>query len=113
MEKLSILDYLEYNETRFTKKILFKKGDNTAFVLNFSPGQELPTHTHPGSDLFLTVIKGRGTLIINGQETEITVNDVINVEGDEEFAFKNNSNEHVSLYVTLCKIPNEQYAKDI
>jgi quercetin dioxygenase-like cupin family protein len=113
MEKLSILDYLEYNETRFTKKILFKKGDNTAFVLNFSPGQELPTHTHPGSDLFLTVIKGRGTLIINGQETEIAVNDVINAEGDEEFAFKNSSNEPVSLYVTLSKIPNEQYAKDI
>ena len=64
-------------------------------------------------DLFLTVIKGRGTLIINGQETEIAVNDVINAEGDEEFAFKNSSNEPVSLYVTLSKIPNEQYAKDI
>jgi quercetin dioxygenase-like cupin family protein len=83
------------------------------FVLNFSPGQELPTHTHPGSDLFLTVINGSGTLIINGKETEISVNDVISADGNEEFSFKNTSNEPVSLYVTLFKIPNEQFAKDI
>ncbi|WP_338469282.1 cupin domain-containing protein [Niallia sp. XMNu-256] len=113
MEKRSILDSIEYSDERFTKRILFKKGKNTAFVLNFQPGQELPTHTHPGSDLFLTVIKGKGTLVINGQETEITMNDAIYAEGDEEFAFKNTSNEPVSLYVTLCNIPNDNFAKDI
>ena len=95
------------------RRILFKKGENTTFVLNFQPGQALPTHKHPGSDLFLTVIKGTGTLIINGQETEVTVNDVIYAEGDEEFAFNNTGNEPVSLYVTLCKIPTDDYAKNI
>ncbi|WP_428908548.1 cupin domain-containing protein [Niallia sp. Krafla_26] len=113
MEKVSINDAIEYSEERFTKRILFKKGENTTFVLNFKPGQEFPTHTHPGSDLFLTVIDGQGTLVVNGQETEIAVNDVIYAEGDEEFSFKNTGNEPVSLYVTLCKIPNDDFATNI
>ena len=113
MEKKSILEAIEYNDSRFTKRILFNEAGNTVFVLNFNPGQELPTHTHPGSELFLSVIQGKGTLIINGSETEIAVNDLVHASGDEEFSFKNTSNEPVSLYVTLCKIPSEQYAKNI
>ena len=113
MEQKSILDAIEYSEERFTKRILYKKGKNTTFMLNFQPGQELPTHAHPGSDLFLMVIKGKGTLVINGQETEINVNDVIYAEGDEQFAFKNTSQEPASLYITLCNIPNDNFAKNI
>jgi quercetin dioxygenase-like cupin family protein len=113
MEKKSILEAVEYNDSRFTKRILFNESGNTVFVLNFNPGQELPTHTHPGSELFFHVIQGKGTLLINGNETEVTVNDIIHATGDEEFAFKNTSNEPVSLYVTLCKIPSEQYAQNI
>jgi quercetin dioxygenase-like cupin family protein len=113
MEKKSILDSIEYSEEKFTKRIIFKKGNNLAFILNFMPDQELPTHTHPGSDLFLTVIKGKGTLVIDGTKVEISENDIIHAKGDEEFSFKNTSNHPVSLYVTLCKIPNEQYAQNI
>ncbi|WP_338452167.1 cupin domain-containing protein [Niallia oryzisoli] len=72
MEKKSILDAIEYSENRFTKRILFNEGGNTVFLLSFIPGKELPTHTHPGSELFLHVLKGNGTLIINGKETGIT-----------------------------------------
>ncbi|KAA9025762.1 cupin domain-containing protein [Niallia endozanthoxylica] len=113
MEKKSLIEAIEYSESRFTKRVLFNEGGSTIFLLNFMPGQELPTHTHPGSELFLHVIKGKGKLIINGKETDITEYDVIHAAGDEEFAFKNSSNEPVSLYVTLCKIPNDQYAQNI
>jgi mannose-6-phosphate isomerase-like protein (cupin superfamily) len=113
MEKKKIKEAIEYNDSRFTKRIIFNAGGNSVFVLNFNPSQELPTHTHPGSELFLKVIQGQGTLIINGQETEISIQDIVHVSGDEEFAFRNSSNEPVSLYVTLCKIPSKQYTQNI
>ena len=59
------------------------------------------------------MIQGQGTLIIDGNETEITVHDIVHAAGSEEFAFKNSSNEPVSLLVTLCKIPSEEFAQNI
>jgi hypothetical protein len=37
----------------------------------------------------------------------------VHVGGEEELAFHNTGNKPVSLYVTLSKVPNEQYAKNI
>ncbi|WP_312475945.1 cupin domain-containing protein [Neobacillus sp.] len=113
MEKNSIKAFMEYSEERFTKRIIYKKGETTAFVLNFLPGQELPTHKHQGTEVYLYVVTGSGTIIINGTDTEASEADLIHVSSDEEMAFKNSGSEPVSLYVVLSKIPSEQYAKNI
>jgi quercetin dioxygenase-like cupin family protein len=113
MEKNSVKAYIEYSEERFTKRIIYKKGETTAFVLNFLPGQQLPVHKHPGTEVYLYVVTGSGTFMIDGQETEVTEADLVHVGGEEELAFHNTGNEPVSLYVTLSKVPNEQYAKNI
>jgi hypothetical protein len=36
MDKNSVKAYMEYSEERFTKRVIYKKGETTAFVLNFS-----------------------------------------------------------------------------
>ena len=113
MDKNSVKAYMEYSEERFTKRIIYKKGETTAFVLNFLPGQQLPTHKHPGTEVYLFVVTGSGTIIIDGTETEVTEADIIHVSDQEELAFKNSGSEPISLYVVLSKIPSEQYAKDI
>ena len=113
MEKKSVKEYMEYSEERFTKRVIYKKGETTAFVLNFLPGQELPTHKHPGTEVYLFVVTGNGTFIIDGQETEVTEADLLYVSDQEEMAFKNSGSKPVSIYVVLSKIPNEQYAKNI
>lgn len=113
MEKNSVKAYMEYSEERFTKRIIYKKGETTAFVLNFLPEQQLPVHKHPGTEVYLYVVTGSGTFIIDGQETEVSEADLVHVGGEEELAFHNTGNEPVSLYVTLSKVPNEQYAKNI
>ncbi|GLB59488.1 hypothetical protein NCCP133_16210 [Cytobacillus sp. NCCP-133] len=113
MEKKSFAQSIEYNEKQFTKRILFNKGESTVFVLNFMPGQELPAHKHSGTDVYLLVLQGKGTLFINGDPSEVTAKDVIHASGEEEFAFQNNGDEPASLYVMLSKIPNERYAQDI
>jgi quercetin dioxygenase-like cupin family protein len=113
MEKNSVKSYMEYSEERFTKRIVYKKGETTAFVLNFLPGQQLPTHKHPGTEVYIFVVTGTGTFIIDGKETEVSEADLIHVNSEEEMSFNNNGNEPVSLYVVLSKIPSENYAKNI
>ncbi|HEY2421277.1 MAG TPA: cupin domain-containing protein [Neobacillus sp.] len=113
MEKNSVIEYMEYSQERFTKRVIYKKGETTAFVLNFLPGQQLPTHKHPGTEVYLFVVSGKGTIIIDGMETEVSEADLLHVSDEDEMAFRNSGNEPVSLYVVLSKIPNEQYAKNI
>lgn len=113
MEKNSVKSYMEYSEEKFTKRIIYKKGETTAFVLNFLPGQALPAHKHPGTEVYLYVITGNGTIITGGKETEVSEADLIHVDSEEEMAFKNSGSEPVSLYVVLSKIPSGQYAKNI
>lgn len=113
MEKNSVKSYMEYSEERFTKRIVYKKGETTAFVLNFLPGQLLPTHKHPGTEVYIFVVTGTGTIVIDGKETEVSEADLIHVNSEEEMSFNNNGNEPVSLYVVLSKIPSENYAKNI
>ncbi|WP_059172799.1 cupin domain-containing protein [Bacillus sp. FJAT-27445] len=113
MEKHSLSAYMEYNSEKFTKRVVFKKGESTAFVLNFTPGQQLPPHKHPGTEVFLLVLGGSGTFMIDGEELQTAANDVVHCSGEETLAFANNGSEPVSLYVVLTKVPSPEYAKDI
>lgn len=113
MEKHSLQNYQEFSEERFTKRVIFKKGDSTAFVLNFMPGQELPSHTHPGTEVYIMTAHGKGFFTIDGQEVSVVGNDVIHCGGQEQLAFKNDGAANVSLYVVLNKIPNDKYAENI
>lgn len=104
---------MEYSSEKFTKRVIFKKGESTAFVLNFAPGQQLPPHKHPGTEVFLFVVGGSGTFTIDGEELQVAANDVAHCSGEELLAFKNSGSEPVSLYVVLTKVPSPEYAKDI
>lgn len=113
MEIKSLKDYQEFSEANFKKQILFQKQENVVFKLNFMPNQALPLHKHPGAQVYILVLEGAGTVQIAEEKTEVTTGDVIQVDGDELFAFANTSETKTSLYVFLSKIPDERYAKDI
>jgi quercetin dioxygenase-like cupin family protein len=113
MEKLSLKDYQEFSEERFTKRIVFKKGESTVFLLNFMPGQELPKHTHPGTEVYILTMQGEGTFTIDGAEVIAAANDTVHITGTEELAYKNTGSEPVTLYVMLNKIPDERFAQNI
>jgi quercetin dioxygenase-like cupin family protein len=103
MEKNSVKSYMEYSEEKFTKRVIYKKGETTAFVLNFLPGQTLPAHKHPQTEVYLYVLTGSGTIIIDGVETKVAEADLLHVSSEEEMSFKNSGSEPVSLYVVLSK----------
>jgi quercetin dioxygenase-like cupin family protein len=113
MEKQSLNQYQEFSEERFTKRIVFKKGDSTVFLLNFMPGQELPKHTHPGTEVFILTMQGEGTFTIDGEEVTAPANETVHLSGSEELSYKNTGDEPVTLYVMLNKVPDERFAQDI
>lgn len=108
MEMQSIKPFQEFDQERFTKRVIFNHEDSTAFVLNFLPGQKLPAHKHPGAEVYLFVLTGSGTIIIDGRERDTAAADLIYTSDDEELAFTNSGSEPVSLYVVLNKLPNQK-----
>ncbi|EJW17764.1 cupin domain-containing protein [Paenibacillus alvei] len=113
MQKNHVSQFQEYVEGRFTKRIIHKDGDNVIFVLNFSRGAELPTHNHPGADVYILVLDGSGTVTVNGVETEVAEGDILHIAGDENFAYRNGTDADSSLYVILTKTPCERYAQNM
>ena len=113
MEKKALSDSMVYQEERFTKKILFQKGDSVAFVLNFLPGQQLPSHTHPGAEVYIQALKGNGTIQVNESEYELFEGEIIHLSGEETFSYRNSGDHPSSLHVVLCKIPSPAYTKEI
>lgn len=113
MELKTIESVQAFSEERFTKRVLFQEGQSVAFVLNFMPGQELPTHKHPNTAVYLLVLLGGGTMIVDGNETIVKQGDVVCCDGDEQFAYANTGSENTSLYVVLNKLPDERYAQNI
>lgn len=113
VKQANLQEYIEYSPNNFTKRIVFKEGESTVFVLNFTANQSLPKHKHPGTNVYLLVLSGGGTFTIDGKDVKAKANDVIVADGEEEFAFVNDTGENTSLYVMLNKIPSEQYVQNI
>ncbi|OIJ19051.1 cupin [Anaerobacillus alkalidiazotrophicus] len=113
MEIKSLSEYQEFSETSFKKQIIFQKQESVVFKLNFMPGQALPLHKHPGTQVYLLVLEGVGEVQLEEEKKKVTTGDVIHVDGDELFAFANTGDTKTSLYVFLNKIPDERYAKNI
>lgn len=113
MEIKSVKAFKEYSKEKFTKRVMYKEGGSTVFVLNFEPGQTLPAHKHPGTNVYILVLNGAGTFTIDGNQRELKEQDVLLIDGDEELSFENTGDQPVSLYVMLNKIPDERFAQDI
>ncbi|MFX3623462.1 MAG: cupin domain-containing protein [Ectobacillus sp.] len=113
MKQYNINEFMEYSEAKFTKRIIFKEGGSVVFMLNFKPGQELPAHKHPGTNVHLLVLEGEGTFKINGTGVKAKQRDTILCTGEEELAFVNDGDRNTSLYVVLNSIPDERYAQSI
>lgn len=112
MEKKSLEVVREFSPERFTKRMLFQKGESAVFVLNFTQGQSLPPHKHPGTDLYLVVLEGSGTITVDGASTEVAKDDCVWCGGDELFSFSNTGTAPARLYVVLSKVPSKRYIQD-
>ncbi|WP_240377312.1 cupin domain-containing protein [Bacillus piscicola] len=102
MEAQNLSQFQIFDEERLTKKDVFKEGKTKAFVLNFMPGQQLPTHNHPNTQVFITILEGNGICMINDVKHPISEKDVFHCNKDQMIGFENNSAGRLSVYVILA-----------
>ena len=62
-----------------------------------------PRHTHPWPHINY-VIKGTGTLLIDGEEKAVTTGDTAYIPGGEDHQFKNTGDGEMSF---ICIVPEE------
>lgn len=104
MKKQSISAAQQFSEERFTKIDIIKQKNSAVFLLNFLAGQIMKSHSHPNRELYLHVLKGYGTLLMDGEEVPVKEGDIIFCAPDEQIGFNNTSNSKVTFYGTLTKI---------
>jgi len=104
MRKSTVGSARTFNEERFTKIDVFKSRNSSMFMLNFTPGQKMKSHNHPGKELYLKVLAGHGEFLIEDETVGVTEGDVIHLEADEMIGFEN-GDVRTSIYVTMNRVP--------
>lgn len=103
MEKDTIASARKFDEARFTKVDIFKSRNSSMFLLNFTSGQTMKSHSHPGKELYLHVLSGKGEFKIDDEKIQVKEDDVIHLEKDEMIGFENGDG-NTSIYITMNKI---------
>ena len=103
MKKAAIASARTFDEARFTKVDIFKSKNSSMFLLNFTSRQTMKSHSHPGKELYLHVLSGKGEFIIDDEKIQVTEDDVIHLEKDEMIGFENGDG-NTSIYITMNKI---------
>ena len=106
MEKQLIEAAKQFDENRFTKIDIIKTRRSVAFLLNFLPGQHMKPHNHPDRELYMYVMEGEGTLLIDEKEILVKEGDVLLCNEEEQIGFTNHSENKVSIYCTMTKVSN-------
>ncbi|MEI3606278.1 cupin domain-containing protein [Pseudogracilibacillus sp. SE30717A] len=104
MEIQSIAAAQQFNENRFTKIDMIKTKSSVVFMLNFLPGQQMKPHNHPNRELYLHVLEGEGTLLIDNEEIVVKQGELIYCNAEEKIGFINTSETNVSIYATMNKM---------
>ena len=104
MEKQQGTIAKQFDETRFTKIDIIKNKRSSAFYLNFLPEQHMKPHTHPGRELYLHIIEGKGTLFIDNEAVEIEVGDIIYFDPEEKVGFTNTGTDPATIYGVMTKV---------
>lgn len=94
----------QFNEERFTKIDIMKRRTSSAFLLNFLPNQHMKPHGHPNRELYLHVLEGKGTLLVDGEEVAVEQGEVIFCDPEEQIGFTNTSTENVVMYGVMTRI---------
>ncbi|MGI8314154.1 cupin domain-containing protein [Halobacillus mangrovi] len=97
--------FQKFDEKRMTKQMVFEEEKSKAFVLNFMPGQHLPSHSHPYTQVYLLVLAGTGKCKIDDHEYKIEKGDTIHCSKEEMLSLENTGTERMSVYVVLAREP--------
>lgn len=108
----NIKKYQNFHDDHLNKEMVFKEEKSQAFVLNFLPGQSLPSHGHPHAQVYLLVLEGTGTCSIDEETFEIQKNDAIHCSKEEQLSIENTGTDQMSVYVVLAREGSAHQSKN-
>lgn len=102
-----------FEESQFTKRIIFNDDEALSFVLNFKHGQVLGNHNHENSAVIMIVLQGKGQIQVNDERQKIHKGSAVFLKGKEEFSIPV-VDEDLSIFVTITPKPhNTKYSEEI
>jgi quercetin dioxygenase-like cupin family protein len=101
MDVYRLEEYLQTSPAGFTKRVIQQSPGGLIFLLNFAPGQSLPSHTHDNSELIVTVIEGIGEAKVEERGVPLHRGVIVHCRGKESFSVSNTGTERLSLLVFL------------
>ncbi|HET7658218.1 MAG TPA: cupin domain-containing protein [Bacillales bacterium] len=101
--KKNIREAQVFDDNRMKKVSLIRHNGSEAFLINLMPGQTLPSHKHPGHQVFLLVLEGEGECAVGGETQSFEWRDVLHSSGDTELSVSNTGRKMMSVYVVLTK----------
>jgi quercetin dioxygenase-like cupin family protein len=90
-----------YDELPLTNVPLFSEEDFSGCVLGFSPGQELPIHSHTHEHEVFDVLHGQGTMYLDGAAIELKAGDTVFVPAGVQHSFKNTGDDRWLVRATI------------
>lgn len=112
MEIIQLDSYQQTSAEGFSKRMVRNTPQGLVFVLNFEPGQVLPAHTHAESEVLLTVLRGEGTVDVDGKTAALPAGSAVHCEGKESLSVRNTGTTPLSLLVFLYP-GNQRFASNI
>lgn len=112
MDAYHLGDYQQTSPAGFTKRVFQQSPNGLVFLLNFEPGQSLPSHQHDQSEITVTVLEGQGEATVQERNVPLHGGTVIHCRGDESFSVQNTGSGRLSLLVFLYPT-NPKFAANV
>ena len=94
-------------ENEYFREVLFTGPHSQLVVMALKPGEDIGLETHPDTDQFFRVEKGRGEVMIDGRMTVIKSDSAILVPAGARHNIRNTGDKPLKLY-TLYGPPEHE-----
>ena len=81
IEKIVLVDQIDYREGAFSNKVIFNRGDLKIFLFALKAGQEIKPHSTP-VNAFLTVLEGEGFITFGEENIVLKAGEGIHLPKD-------------------------------
>lgn len=95
---------MKYSKDKFQKNFIFENEHSKTFCLCLLPGQAISPHQHPGHQLQVMVIEGKGKVCVNDKEELFSEGDIVRCHADDFFSLKNCSEDNLCCLATMFKV---------
>lgn len=105
METRVLADLIRFSDEKMLKNSLFDSEHCFCDLYCLKPGQDQRIHAHSGSDKIYTVLQGRGSFHVGGEERELGSGEAVLAPSGAPHGVRNAGPDDVVLLVFMAPRP--------